>query len=275
MFGFLQIHAEILGTESKERYHAVYCGLCQRLRERHGQIARLSLTYDLTFLILLLSSLYEPSEQAGTHRCLLHPTRKMSFTADLYTDYAADMTIALMYHKCLDDWRDDRKPQRKYYASLLRPHYHKVSEMYPAHCQNIERWMQEIICLEEQTDTIPDAPANCFGELMRSVFLYHADHFSQDLGGLGYHLGRYIYLADAAIDRTADARSGSFNPFSHTSFSDDDIRSVLMNILGEASICFENLPLEQDWEILSNILYSGIWAKFNSGMKEKGGKDGS
>ena len=67
MFGYLVAAAEVLDEEQKKRYKACYCGLCRSLKERHGQLSRLTLNYDLTFLVLLLSSLYEPPEQSGSN----------------------------------------------------------------------------------------------------------------------------------------------------------------------------------------------------------------
>ena len=53
MFGFVAADAGALSEEEKERYRAVYCGLCLALRDRYGQLSRACLTYDLTFFVLL------------------------------------------------------------------------------------------------------------------------------------------------------------------------------------------------------------------------------
>ena len=73
MFGYVQANIADLSEEEKQRYRAAYCGLCHTLGERHGVASRLSLSYDLTFLTLLLSSLYEPEERSGQCRCVVHP----------------------------------------------------------------------------------------------------------------------------------------------------------------------------------------------------------
>ena len=64
MFGYVQANLSDLSQEEQIRYRAAYCGLCHTLGERHGFTSRLSLTYDLTFLTLLLSSPYEPEEKS-------------------------------------------------------------------------------------------------------------------------------------------------------------------------------------------------------------------
>jgi hypothetical protein len=47
------------------RYQAYYCGLCRTLKERYGDLGRLTLSNDMTFLLILLSSLYEPEEDVS------------------------------------------------------------------------------------------------------------------------------------------------------------------------------------------------------------------
>ena len=73
MFGYLTADLQRLTEEEQSRYKAAYCGLCRALQERHGELARLTLNYDMTFLVLLLQSLYEPEERSGEETCLPHP----------------------------------------------------------------------------------------------------------------------------------------------------------------------------------------------------------
>ncbi|MBQ8009986.1 MAG: hypothetical protein IJ265_00305, partial [Oscillospiraceae bacterium] len=92
MFGFVQANVQDLKPRDKERYQAVYCGLCRTLKERHGSLARMGLTYDLTFLALLLSSLYEPEESKNAGRCVIHPCKPRNYVQNRCTEYEADMT---------------------------------------------------------------------------------------------------------------------------------------------------------------------------------------
>ena len=73
MFGYLVAAPELMTEPQLGRYRAAYCGLCRSLRARHGQISGLTLTYDMTFLVLFLSSLYEPEEITGEDTCAVHP----------------------------------------------------------------------------------------------------------------------------------------------------------------------------------------------------------
>lgn len=109
MFGFVVADAGALSEEEKERYRAVYCGLCLALRDRYGQLSRACLTYDLTFFVLLCNSLHEPAETQGTSHCVMHPApaAPRAWARSAWTDYAADLSVALAYHKVLDDVADD------------------------------------------------------------------------------------------------------------------------------------------------------------------------
>ena len=73
MFGFVTANLSELDPQQRNRYQAVYCGICRQIRESAGQPARLCLSYDMTFLALLLMSLYEPEERGGGNACILHP----------------------------------------------------------------------------------------------------------------------------------------------------------------------------------------------------------
>lgn len=272
MFGFVQANMLDLSETEQERYRAAYCGLCHTLGVRHGFTSRLGLTYDLTFLTLLLSSLYEPEETFGECRCAVHPCRKHLYTINECTEYAADMTIALTYHKCRDDWEDERKFSRKCYASALEKSYEKVKLDWPEQCRDIEGCLGELSSMEKQKLYDPDATSKCFGRLMESIFLYRKDNWQDSLRMLANGLGRYIYLADAAIDLAHDKRHNNYNPLKELSLAQEELRPMLTMVLSEASQGFEHLPLVQDVHLLRNILYSGLWIKFNRGM-EKGRKN--
>lgn len=146
VFGFVTANIADLSEEEKQRYQSLYCGLCHTLKERHGQRARACLSYDSTFLLMALGSLYEPDEKTLEIRCPVHPLETRTAHVTRFTDYAADMTIALAYHKCLDDWRDDHKHIARQYNKLLEGPYRRVRSAWPEQCASIER---ELACIED------------------------------------------------------------------------------------------------------------------------------
>ena len=269
MFGYIQANLSMLTPEEQMRYRSAYCGLCHALGERHGFASRLSLTYDLTFLTLLLSSLYEPVEGNGSGRCVVHPGKKHLYMLNPCTEYAADMTVALAYYKCLDDWYDDQNIPHRCYASMLKKRYGAVKKAWPEQCRGIEENLRDLSVIEKEKRADPDAASACFGRLMECIFLYRKDHWEEHLRKLAFGLGQYIYLADAAVDLEQDKKRGNYNPLLSLSTGAEDLRPTLMMVLGESSQAFECLPLVQDVQLLRNILYSGLWIKYNRGMQKR------
>ena len=185
------------------------------------------------------------------------------------TDYAADMTIALTYHKCLDDWQDDKNFAAKGASTWLKKAYTQVKADYPRQCEAIETALHSLAEVEKQRDPSPDAAAKCFGELMAELFVMQEDYWANALRAFGYSLGRYIYMLDATCDYDKDVKKGSYNPVILMGKKPEDMRPTLELLLGDASTAFEKLPLIQDEEILRNILYSGVWLGYNEYLHKK------
>ena len=246
MFGHIQANLTDLSPEEKERYRSCYCGLCRSIGKRHGFLARMGLSYDLTYLSMLLSALYEPEERCEKCRCIIHPCKKKSSVTNSCTEYAADMTVALTYYKCLDDWKDDRNLTRWLYAKILKKSYDRVKRQWPSQCETIERELEVISRIEDGKSTAPDAAANSFGRLMAELFVLKDDNWAPYLRALGYSLGKYIYLADAAVDYRKDKRSGSYNPLNYIETKPEEMKPMLTGILADASKAFEFLPIIQD-----------------------------
>lgn len=269
MFGYVRANLADLSEAEKTRYRAVYCGLCHTLHQRHGWRGRLTLTYDMTFLCLFLSSLYEPEEKQSMARCVPHPLKEHACAQSAITDYAADMTIALAYHKCLDDWQDDGKQTARVGASLLSKRYQAVQAQWPVQIETIERCMRELALVEKRRDASPDAAANCFGELMGALFVMKEDFWKPALSAFGQSLGRFIYMVDAACDYDKDQKAGSYNPVILMDRQPESMRDTLVLLLGQASAAFEALPLVNDVQLMRNILYSGIWQSYNETMEKR------
>ena len=272
MFGYVRANLNDLSEQEKNRYRAFYCGLCQALGERHGQRGRMTLSFDMTFLTMFLGSLYAPEEKAGEMRCVPHPARPHPFVRTEITDYAADMTVALSYFKCLDDWQDDRKPAAKAGADLLSRCYDAVKERWPVQTAVMETSLRELSEVEKRRVESPDAAAGAFGKLMGGLFVMKDDYWRGALRAFGTSLGRFIYLADAACDYDKDRKSGSYNPVVLMGRAPEDMRDMLMQTLGTASTAFESMPMLRDEHILRNVLYSGIWQTYNESMEKR--KDG-
>lgn len=293
MFGFVAADAGALSEEEKERYRAVYCGLCLALRDRYGQLSRACLTYDLTFFVLLCNSLHEPVETKGASHCVMPPApaAPRPWARSTWTDYAADLSVALAYHKVLDDIADDGALKARAAERLLAGAYERARTRIPEQCAEIERAMATIRTIEEAgrsnedalsggagtacdspfsadaTDTVlafdPDAAAHEFGRMLGRLFTHNQGSWTKTMEELGRGLGRFIYLMDAAVDFDDDAASGSYNPFVALGSDAEAVRATLALAAADAAAPYERLPLVQDAHLMDSILYSGVWAQFN------------
>ena len=271
MFGYVTANLKELDQEAERRYGAVYCGICRRIRLQSGNVARLGLSYDMAFLALLLMSLYEPEEQTGDKACALHPIRKRPWVDNEFVRYAADMNVALGYYNFLDDWEDDGKYTAKLLAGQFGKHLPDIEGRYPRQCAAIAECIRQLSQLEKEGCANPDEPAACFGRLMGELLTYKEDLWAANLRQMGFYLGRFIYLLDAALDYDKDEKKGKYNPYLAMGTGKDWDRweEYLVLTMGRCTDAFEKLPLVQDKPLLDNILYSGIWTnKRKKGQKE-------
>ena len=276
MFGCLIADQTKLSDAEKTRYKGCYCGLCKVLNERHGLFGRVALTYDMTFLVLLLTSMLEPGESDGMERCAVHPMRKHYYWLSDVTEYAADMNIALAYHNCRDDFLDDGSAVGFWEAEVLREAYGVVRGLYPRQCDAMERELAALSLLERENRQEPDAAAACFGRLLGELFVTD-DPLTERLRPFGEALGRMIYLQDAVIDLERDRRQGSYNPLlalSDAGWGEEEMKTLLIAQLGACCDAFERLPILQDVGLMRSILYSGIWQRYNAALQKQHKREG-
>ncbi len=259
MFGRVVVNKEELKIKEFDMYRSHYCGLCGELRKK-GLFTALSLTYDLTFLSVLLNSLYEPCCNVKDKRCVCHICHKHRERSDEFTPYVADMNILLSYYKCLDDFHDDKNVIKLMYALYLKPKVNRIKKLYPEKCHNIKLYLEKL-SLEEKTPSLEEC-ANLFGNILGEVFTPKEDMWQDILYQMGFYLGKFIYIADAFSDLKEDIKKKRPNPLI-SMYSDDNAAKeceILMNMMAaECADKFEKLPLIENAEILRNIIYAGIW----------------
>ena len=149
MFGYVIADLARLDEAQRTRYKSVYCGLCRALFHSYGPVPALALTYDMAFLTLFLSALYEPAEKTGAARCLRHPAQAQSWTQTELTGYAAAMNCLLAYENRRDDWHDDRKLSAAAAAGLLGRGAKRAAAQYPEKAAAIRTSLQMIAQAEE------------------------------------------------------------------------------------------------------------------------------
>lgn len=267
MFGYVVMNKPEIKFKDFDLYRSFYCGLCRELRERYGISGQITLTYDLTFMILLLSGLYEPPVRKGTTRCIVHPVRRQPVCKNAITEYAADMNVFLAYYKCRDDWNDDRSPLGLLYGKVLERKEQKIERTFQQKTSRIISLLEDLSAMERAGEKDIDKVSGCFGKIMAEIFAYREDVWEPTLRRMGFFLGKFIYLMDAYDDVEKDTKKGNYNPFSESYIIEGfqgQVQQMLMMMLSEACREFEKLPIIKYADILRNILYSGVWCRFES-----------
>lgn len=150
MFGYIIVNKQELKFREFDVYQSYYCGLCQSLKERFGRRGQLTLSYDMTFVALLLSALYDEPVESSTCKCVAHPFEAHATSRSVFTDYAADMNLLLSYYKCLDDWTDERKWKGRLRAAALRGRDKMVEARYPEKAEHIYTLLMHTICTKRR-----------------------------------------------------------------------------------------------------------------------------
>lgn len=267
MFGYITIDKLELKVKDFYQYRAYYCGLCKTLKERHGRLGQMTLTYDMTFLILMLTSLYEKEPESEQHRCLAHPAKKHWMLWNEFSEYAADLNIALAYHNFKDDWSDEKKMSAYFGAACFKKSYQKIASKYPRQCKKIEEGLKKLSECEQRNEENLDVVSDCFGEIMGEIFVYQEDIWQQELRRFGFYLGKFIYLLDAYDDLSEDKKKGNYNPLKSMSEQPDyeeTCDEILQMLMAECAREFDKLPMLQNADILHNILYTGVWVKYKN-----------
>ena len=271
MFGYIVVNKPEMKFREFDVYQSYYCGLCKSLKDRYGKRGQMTLSYDMTFLALLLTSLYETETISGCRRCAAHPVEKHLYRQNEFTDYAADMNILLSYEKCLDDWNDEHKMKKRLMAALLKSKNQHVCEQYPEKFEKVCKLMRQIHAYEKNDSKQIDEVSGSFGELMAEIFAYRKDEWEETLRRMGFFFGKFIYLMDAYEDVEEDIEKGTYNPLKEA-FAEDDFEEqaekILLMMMAECSKAFERLPIVENTEILRNILYSGVWSRYDQ-VKQK------
>ena len=265
MFGYLALNKGELKIKDYETYHSFYCGLCDSLKEEFGRAGQMTLTFDMTFLTILLTSLYELPDEKSMERCILHPVKKHSMIRNEATDYCSAMNILLSYHNLMDDWIDQKKVEKLILARQLKKKYDRVENMYKRQAKAVRSYIKQLHRCEKNKETDLDKIAGYTGKLLGEIFAWKEDMWAPHLKKLGFYIGKYIYLMDAFEDRKKDEENNQYNPWllqTKEYNNNEYCQIVLRMMMIEATKEFEFLPLVEYVDILRNVLYSGVWYQF-------------
>ena len=271
MFGYVRPAAQRLTEEQQQRYEGAYCGLCHTLGRRYGLAGRMILNYDLTFLAMLLS---EGTAERCTKRCLIHPVkgRPCACGGNAF-ELAADMSIILTWWQIQDGIADHGFfGGLKYRAAslLLRRAYRKARALRPAFDESTRRHLEKLSALEKEHCPSLDTAADTFARLLADAAREVAQPVKRRvLEQMLYHLGRWVYLVDAADDLKNDVKTGSYNPLplryalpgdTLTDTARQALAQTLDGSIRAMAAAFELWDFGDYGPVIESTVYEGLYA---------------
>lgn len=267
MFGYVRARWDMLSTDERNGYQAVYCGICHTMGKRFGQFSRLFLNYDFAFLAMLLAPENLPC-YSGCKGCFLHPVKgRPSCNGGPWLDLVAGESVILTYWKLRDSVADEgffKGTAARFLSFCLRPGYGKARRQYPDFDREVAELLRELGSLEKEKSPSIDRTADCFARLLKAAAPKSGtEEQKHALGQLLYHVGRWIYLIDGVDDLKQDRESGNYNPilarFPQWNEKDKEYLKVnLEHSLILAVLAFRQLKPNSWSSVVENILQSGL-----------------
>ena len=288
MFGYVKPVQQELLVKEYDFYRATYCGICRAMKKHTGFLSNATLSYDSVFLALARMIFIDDGD-FGVHkrRCIAHPVRKRPMLDENPAiEYTARAFAILTYYKVLDDVADEGIGTRMLIAParpVLRHGAKKAKIVTLA--DKIAEKLAKITELEKKNTASVDEPADLFGDLLGEVFAYGLSGEGElVMRRLGFHLGRFVYAADAAEDYDKDVKAGKYNPYALiygkkplTAENKASIKCALIleckKIEGAVNLLpFNNRNVLEN--IIKNIIYYGLVKRieFLDGKETEGEK---
>ncbi|MEG0843961.1 MAG: DUF5685 family protein [Romboutsia sp.] len=268
MFGYVKVNKMDLTFREYDHYRGYYCGLCKYLKDNHGEISRLSLNYDITFLILVLTSVYRPKARVVEEGCIVNPFKKKKKIINEITEYAGSMNVLLTYYKLEDNLKDDKGIKDILAYNIYKGKLKLAYKKYPEKAEFIKNQLDTLYSLEQAKNLNIDAVSNTFGNLMGEIFAYKKDQYEADLRKVGFNVGKYIYILDAYEDLEKDFKKGSYNPFINYIDKKEELRERVDKLIGMSlgllAQGINDLDIKVNTGIIENIVYSGVFLRYKS-----------
>lgn len=263
MFGYVRPYKPELKCKDFDLYRATYCGLCQCLRQRYGFWPPMFLSYDFTFLALLLWE-SERAFRPCTGRCHAKPwVKKPMCSSSPALEHAADVSVILTYWKLRDAIADERGTKKMtawLLAQSLKPAYKKAASRDPKYAAAAQEHLSRLSVLEREKCPSIDRVADAFACLLRDSAGIAGER-GRVVEQILYHVGRWIYLADARDDLAEDMRIGTYNPILlryGQEGNDTELKDTMARSLEMAGAALQLGDFGCRMPVLENILYLGL-----------------
>lgn len=271
MFGYLRPDKPEMKVKEYECYKAFYCGLCRTLKKRYGFFSTFFLSYDAVLPAILFNA-FDPDGKAVCFEkkgCVACPLRRQAFAkGEKPLQFSSDALMTMTYFKFRDSLRDRgffeklRAVVFYPYAAYLGRRARKYNPILFETVKNGVLKTNEAEGLNASVDKAADGTATMMGELFSFMPGDKAKNYR-----LGYMLGRFIYLCDAADDLQDDIKKGNFNPFKE--MKKEEIEGALKATVFEAQESYEGIEIFDMRGITDNLIFDGLIKTSESVLKER------
>lgn len=282
MFGYVKINKPEMKVKEYEAYRGLYCSLCKSLGKYFGVLSRLTLSYDITFLLLMRLSFTLCTPEFKSSRCPFNPSKRCNYclNTDEELKYAAAVSMMMFYFKVKDNIADGSF-FRKILMYLLLPYaslkYKKAEKMYPEVAFLIAESMKRQSETEKSGTDIIDKAAHESADSLGKILSYGLPDKDGNIYRFGYGVGKFVYLADAAEDIEKDIKQKSYNPFvqkfSLASAPSEEVKKEIEELLNLSAgmVCqaFGEIAEKTLTPIVENIIYDGMENTMNNILKGK------
>ena len=284
MYGYIVPQKSTLSMQDFVLYRSFYCGICCQTGKLYGQFPRFTTNYDFTFLSALLHDVASADIVIEEHKCILNPVKKKAvLQPNPLHERIAAANIILSYKKAEDGVKDGDGLKYGVMRRMLSRPYKKAAAVCPDIAAAVEKAYEKIDAAEEQKVSSLDRAADPFASLMSELpEIIIGRRIDDNLKGLCYNIGKFVYFADALDDIEDDFGKKRYNPFlsafgDYTGRADfiekhrSGIEFALMSTYARAVDCFIRLNLTQSRSLLTNIVCEGMRAKAEEllGAKKK------
>ncbi len=269
MLGYVKAFKPEMKIKDYELYKGIYCSLCRSLGRLYSPLAQLFLSFDFAFAAVLRLAAGESGCEFSKKRCPYNPAKKcMICKSKDEIDFCAHAVIITVYYKVKDNLHDGGI-KSKLLALLIYPiialMHKKAVRLAPQIDEIIGDSMKMQAEVEKKSDACLDESAHPSADALgRVMALGFEGERKNSLYSLGYMVGRYVYILDAADDLESDLKNGSFNPF-RAEFGENHGEEFLRKIRGMLNLtqsgaldALDSLEKKRFEDILENIVFNGL-----------------
>lgn len=277
MFGYIKPNSCSLTQTEQQLYKSIYCGLCHSLGKVCGHLSRLTLSYDFVLLALLQMLVGNETPNSQNCRCIRRPFKGCAVAKRSDTlDRVAALSVLLGYESIEDGIRDEKGLSlcKARLAKIPVGHFLKKAEKrFSLPTQTVKAHLRQLSELENQKCYSPDAAGEIFGSLLGEISLFGIDDdlMRYAVYEIMFHVGKWIYLVDAADDFEKDKKENKYNPF----LPNGPDRQALSNSLDKELLCCEETLAKIPGgdpairNIIRNILFYGTESVKNEVLLQK------